>query len=127
MATDQNPTTRSWRVDEAITNSEWVDVGTLLCDFQPRELALAVVRLRALLSAIAEETSDPSFKARAIQALGGGEFWGEIWWVPNGAGKVRNATPKECAEEIKRLREYERMYTDLCKMTTSNSTNVDSG
>ena len=34
-----------------------------------------------------------------------GEFWGGLWWVPDGAGKVRNATPGECAEEIKRLRD----------------------
>lgn len=32
------------------------------------------------------------------------EFWEGIWWVPDGTGNVRNATPKECAAEIKRLR-----------------------
>ena len=32
------------------------------------------------------------------------EFWEGIWWVPDGTGKVRNATPGECAAEIKRLR-----------------------
>lgn len=33
------------------------------------------------------------------------EFYGGIWWVPDGAGGgVRNATPGECAAEIKRLR-----------------------
>lgn len=33
------------------------------------------------------------------------EFWQGIWWVPDVAGKVRNATPSECAAEIMRLRD----------------------
>ena len=32
------------------------------------------------------------------------EFWHGVWWVPDSDGGVRNATPGECAEEIKRLR-----------------------
>ena len=32
------------------------------------------------------------------------EFYGGIWWVLDGSGKVRNATPGECAAEIQRLR-----------------------
>lgn len=32
------------------------------------------------------------------------EFYGGIWWVPDGAGKLRNATPGECAHEIQRER-----------------------
>lgn len=38
------------------------------------------------------------------QATAFDEFWEGIWWVPDVAGKVRNATPGECAAEIKRLR-----------------------
>lgn len=32
------------------------------------------------------------------------EFWGGIWWVPDGTGSLRNATPGECATEIQRAR-----------------------
>lgn len=32
------------------------------------------------------------------------EFWGGIWWVPDGTGSLRNATPGECAHEIQRAR-----------------------
>lgn len=31
------------------------------------------------------------------------EFYGGIWWVPEGKG-MRNASPGECAREIQRLR-----------------------
>lgn len=33
------------------------------------------------------------------------EFLYGIWWVPDGTGGLRNASPMECAAEIKRLRE----------------------
>lgn len=42
--------------------------------------------------------------ARAICKVATDEFWEGIWWVPDGTGNVRNATPGECATEIQRLR-----------------------
>jgi hypothetical protein len=32
------------------------------------------------------------------------EFWQGLWWLPDGAGRLRNASPAECATEIQRLR-----------------------
>jgi hypothetical protein len=32
------------------------------------------------------------------------EFYGNLWWRPDGAGRLRSATLGECAGEIQRLR-----------------------
>lgn len=37
------------------------------------------------------------------------EFWNGLWWVPDGVGRFRNASPRECAAEIMRLRERVRL------------------
>lgn len=34
------------------------------------------------------------------------EFKFGIWWKPDSAGGFRNASPRECAAEILRLRKY---------------------
>lgn len=41
------------------------------------------------------------------------EFYGGIWWVPDGT-QMRNATPGECATEIMRLRKLLNPPPRLC-------------
>lgn len=38
-----------WRTDNSVTECEYREVGKLLCDMAPRDLALRVVRLQAKL------------------------------------------------------------------------------
>lgn len=44
----------TWRDRNAITDWEFAEIGALLCDNEPRDLALMVLRLQARLAAAHE-------------------------------------------------------------------------
>ena len=41
------------------------------------------------------------------------EFFGGVWWVPDGAGGVRSASPGECALALRQARAEIKRLTDL--------------
>lgn len=53
------------------------------------------------------------------------EFWNGIWWLPDGHGRLRNASVKECADEIKRLRaEVDRLVSGLLSASIHSSSTL---
>lgn len=44
----------SWRRDNAVSDAEFYDIGGLLCDYDPRDLALMIVRLQAAINPVSK-------------------------------------------------------------------------
>ena len=42
---------RTWRDANAITDWEFAEIGVLLCDHEPRDLALMIIRLQGRIEA----------------------------------------------------------------------------
>jgi hypothetical protein len=54
------------------------------------------------------------------------EFYGNLWWRPDGAGKLRAATLGECAGERQRLRaEVDNLRRALARVLTGDLENTE--
>jgi hypothetical protein len=70
-----------------------------------RETELRIAQIWAAAGSVYYEGGDRETKEAIVKPeTTDDEFRGGIWWIPDGAGTLRNATPRECAAEIKRAR-----------------------